>query len=402
MHVILANKYFYPKGGSETVLFSERNELRHRGLRVSDFSMQDGRNAYSETAEFFVRHKDYRSQRRSRAATAGTALSLIHSPEAVRQFRRAIAKTRPDIAHFHNVYHQLTPSIFKVAKDAGLKTILTLHDYKPVCPAILRLRHGRPCSDCLGGDTGQLVRERCADGSLARSLLLWLEDRVHRLLGSYESLDRILAPSVFMADSVTRSRFPVEKVRVLANGIDAAAITPSGIDDGYVLYAGRLTPEKGVETLLKAHRRFFPTAKLLICGTGPLQEKLQTQYPDATFCGHRGSGELAQILSRCALLAVPSEWYENCPMSILEAMAHGKPVVASRIGGIPELISDGETGELVPPADVDGLGRTVSRLLRDTERRRAYGWRARQRVLAEFSLQGHMDGLIAIYRELLA
>jgi glycosyltransferase involved in cell wall biosynthesis len=398
MRILIANKFFYRNGGSEVVMFQEREFLLHAGHDVVDFSMQDERNLESQNAAHFVRRQDYRGG--GKFAKLKSALVLLHSPEAVRRIGALIDETRPDLVHCHNIYHQLTPSIIGAAKSRGVPVALTLHDYKPVCPVYTRFHHGHCCSDCLDGDFAHVVKNHCADGSLSKSVLLYTEALVQRWLGSYEKVDRFIAPSRFMRDSVLH-RFKPEEVALLYNGVDLAAIPFVDRDDGYVLYLGRLSHEKGIETLLRAHADAAGAWPLVVAGTGPMGDDFKANYSTAKFVGHQSGAALQETISGASVVVVPSEWYENCPMSVLEAMAYGKPVVGSRMGGIPELVEDGVTGMLFEAGNVDQLRRNLDELMAVPERRRAMGRQARARVEAEFSLEKHNAGLMTIYQSLL-
>jgi glycosyltransferase involved in cell wall biosynthesis len=392
----LANKFFFRKGGCEAVLFQERDFLIGAGFDVIDFSMHDTRNLPSPYSKYFVGEQAYDTPL-ALGAQAHSALKLIHSPEAVRKFGRLIDRTRPDIVHCHNVYHQLTPSIIGAAKRRGVPVVLTLHDYKPICPTYTRLQHGKVCSDCIDGQFRNVVKHRCADGSLAKSLLLFAEARVQSLLRSYEQVDLFVAPSQFMRESVTRHRLPKDRVQVIYNGIDCRSVQPSLEDQGYALFLGRLSPEKGIETLLAAHARLAEKMPLVIAGTGPLEQKLRSTYPHASYLGHVSGTTLQSTIRGASLIVVPSEWYENCPMSVLEAMAEAKPVVASNIGGIPELVINENTGLLFEPGDPDGLSACLARLTANPHLRRRYGMAGRMRAEAQFSMDRHNASLLEKY-----
>jgi glycosyltransferase involved in cell wall biosynthesis len=394
--VLLANKFFFRNGGSEAVMFQERDFLLKAGCAVIDFSMQDGRNAPSAYSEYFVANQSYETATGA-GAKARAALKLIHSPEAVRKIGQLIERTEPDLVHCHNIYHQLTPSIIRAAKRRGVPVVLTLHDYKPICPVYTRLRHGRVCSDCIGGRFSNVVKHRCANGSLGKSALLLAEAWMQRLLGSYDEVDRMVAPSHFMRQSVTQHRFPANRVDVIYNGIDCGAMAPTSDDRGYILYLGRLSPEKGIETLLAAHNGIADRVPLMVAGTGPIETALRTRFPRAQYLGHLSGPALDDAIRHAALLAVPSEWYENCPMSILEAMAFGKPVVASDIGGIPELVLHAKTGLLFRPGDTTALKDCLVCLMDDPILRRRYGNAARARAENQFSLEKHNSALLQLY-----
>ena len=398
MRVLVANKFFFRNGGSEVVMFQERDFLLRSGHEVVDFSMQDERNADSPYSSNFVQARDYRGD--SKFAQIGAAVALVRSREAVARIGRLIDETNPDLMHCHNIYHQLTPAIIGAAKLRGVPVVMTLHDYKPVCPVYNRLRHGQPCSACLDGDFSHVLIDRCADGSLGRSALLYAEAVIQRWLGNYEKVDRFLAPSRFLQDSVLH-RFRPQQVVVLPNGVDVGAISPTWRDDGYVLYLGRLSEEKGVETLLRSHAAARGAWPLLVAGTGPLAESFKQQYRNANFAGHLVGVALRDAISNAAVVVVPSECYENCPMSILEGMAYGKPVVGSRIGGIPELVVDSETGYLFDAGNTNELTCILDKLMSSPGMRNQMGMAARQRVEAYYSLDLHNAELMNIYKTVL-
>jgi glycosyltransferase involved in cell wall biosynthesis len=395
MKVLLANKFLFNRGGAETVLFQERSFLMDSGTEVIDFAMQHERNVQSPYSSHFVSRQDYRSG--SHLAKIRSALALIHSREAVSKLASLIDETRPDLMHCHNIYHQLTPSIVGVAKSRGVPVVLTLHDTKPVCPVHTRALSGQLCSLCLAGDFHNVLRHRCSDGSLAQSAALYLEAVTQRWLGSYEKVDRFLAPSRFMRDSVLR-RFSADRVELLYNGVDVSKISPSGRDKGYVLYCGRLAPGKGAETLLRAHEAAGCRWPLVIAGSGPLMDELKSRFNrNVRFAGQLSGETLDTAIAEASVVVVPSEWCENCPMSVLEAMASGKAVIASRIGGIPELVNDRVTGLLFEPGNADELRVHLESVMSDAERRAQMGSAGRLRAENNFSLEKHNAELMAVY-----
>ncbi|MGX9428746.1 MULTISPECIES: glycosyltransferase family 4 protein [Bradyrhizobium] len=400
MKVLVANKFLFNNGGSEAVLFQERAFLTSTGTEVIDFAMQHDRNIQSPYTSHFVSRQDYRSG--GSLAKIGSALRLIHSREAVSKLASLIEETRPDLMHCHNIYHQMTPSIVGVAKSRGVPVVLTLHDSKPVCPVHTRMRGGKLCSLCLAGDFHHVLTYRCAEGSIAQSAALYMEAVIQRWLGSYEKVDRFLAPSRFMRASVLR-RFSADRVLLLYNGVDVANISTSARDKGYVLYCGRLSPGKGVETLLRAHDAAECSWPVIIAGTGPLLDALKSQFTrNVRFAGQLSGETLSTTIAAASVVVVPSEWCENCPMSVLEAMAYSKAVVAARIGGIPELVNEGVTGLLFEPGNVQELRMHLECLMGDAARRARMGAAGRIRVERDFSLEKHNAELMDVYRSLVS
>ena len=361
--------------------------------------MNDPRNLPSHHSSFFVSTIDY-DDTQGIWNKIKQAAKLIHSSEAVIKLERLLENETPDIAHLHNIYHQLTPSIIPVFKRHDVKVILTLHDGKLICPSYLMLAKGDLCTVCRGRSFGKSVVTNCMD-SRGQELLLMFEAYWHKWAGSYEQVDLFLSPSRFLAELVSQ-RIPQEKIRVLHNGIDLDAYSPGSSDHAYALYFGRLSREKGIETLLKTHSMLGNEMPLKVVGAGPLEKGLRERYPNAEFLGYQAGDVLKETIANSAFVVVPSEWYENCSMVVLEAMAMGKSVIGSRIGGIPEQIDEGKTGFLFEMGNVGELAAKMKALFQYPDMRRTMGMAARKKAEQEYSLDAHCTTLLKIYKELLS
>ncbi|MFM5419654.1 glycosyltransferase family 4 protein [Aeromonas veronii] len=400
MKVLFANKFFFMKGGAETVLFQEREMVRQAGHQVIDFAMQHPDNLPSPQSGYFPASVDYH-QRHGLFDRLKIAARFIHNQEACDRLAELIRAERPDIVHFHNIYHQLTPAIIRVAKSLGCKTVLTAHDYKVACPNYSMLVDGEPFElTRIEGSWLKLFRHQWQEGSWGKSLLLSAEAAWQQWRRNYEQVDALVAPSAFMA-GMLRTRLPASRIEVILNGIDVESSRESGEDRGYFLFLGRLMAEKGVETLARAHQRMTRPAGLKIVGGGPLLAHLGQHYPNAELLGFKQGEALLDLLRHAKGVVVPSEWYENCSMSVLEAMAYGKPVIGARIGGIPEQIRDGLDGLLFEAGNADELARCMDRLVAEPEQTAAMGRSARQRLIDNYSLASHQQALLALYQSLL-
>jgi len=279
-----------------------------------------------------------------------------------------------------------------------VKVVMTLHDYKLICPAYSMLDHDRICSDCAGKNFWKAIINNC-QGSLAHSALLSLESYWHRWRKSYDGVDVFIAPSQFMA-SMASLRIPERKLRVVKNGVETDSVMPSYDDDGYALYLGRLSREKGLQTLLESHAMIKEKIPLKIVGTGPLMPK-DKQDGQPEFLGYRTGKDLQDIIARSSFVVVPSECNENCSMAVLEAMAHGKPVIGTRIAGIPEQIEDGQTGLLFNMGNAAELADKMIALALDKDMRKAMGQAARAKVERDYSFSEHGKKLLDCYQDLL-
>lgn len=227
-----------------------------------------------------------------------------------------------------------------------------------------------------------------------------MEAMFHKWKRSYDGVDLFLAPSEFMADTISKRIHP-DKIRVLHNGIDTSEYQPNYTDHGYGLYFGRLSKEKGIDTLLKAYQKTTREFPLKIVGTGPMEAELRMNYPDVEFLGYKSGNELNDLIANAAFVVVPSEWYENCSMVVLESMAYGKPIIGSRIGGIPEQIEDGKTGFLFEMGNIDALAVKMKVLASDKDLRFKIGKAARFKLENDYSLEKHSESLLNIYDQLL-
>jgi len=399
MKILLANKFFYLNGGSERVFFQERNFLINQGHSVIDFSMNDARNFSSPFSSYFVPNIDYKNAK-GIWRKIKQAVSFIHSPVAVRNIERLLRQENPEIAHLHNIYHQLTPSVIPVLKKHGVKVVLTLHVCKLVCPSYLALKDKKICSVCEGKYFWKSITTNCQK-SISQEFLLMIEAYWHKWKRSYEFVDQFIVPSQFIANLISR-RISSSKIHVLQNGIDIKKFKPSYQDEGYGLYFGRISKEKGIETLLKAHRNIADIMPLRVVGTGPIKEKLIRNYPHAEFLGHKSGEELNDLIAKSAFVVVPSECYENCSMVVLEAMALGKPIIGSNVGGIPVQIEDGTTGLLFDMGNVKELVEKMKIMIENPGMRITFGKTARKKLENEYSLDTHCVELLKVYNELIA
>ncbi|MFV0575463.1 MAG: glycosyltransferase family 4 protein [Vibrio sp.] len=399
MKILFVNKFFFPHGGAETVFFQERSMAEESGYQVIDFSMKHEKNLPSKQSDFFVENVDYHGKH-SVLDDIKIAINFIHNQTACEQFEALLKKEQPDIVHFHNIYHQITPSVIGIAKKYGCKTVLTAHDYRAVCPNYSMLAGGETINlDAISGRYLNLFGYQWQNGSWPRSFLLALETFYHRLKKSYENLDAFIAPSEFMK-SMLQKQIKSVPVHVIVNGIDTSQ-TEIGTDNGYFLFCGRLMKEKGIETLVKAHQKLKGLAPLKVLGTGELFDELKQEYPDVDFLGFQTGEALIEMIKNAKAVIVPSEWNENCSMSVLEAMSYGKPVVGAKIGGIPEQISDGESGLLFEPGNVDDLAEKLKVLADNQELVQQMGIKAREKLVAKYSLEKHRAELITLYESLL-
>lgn len=369
MKILLVNKYLYPRGGAETYVLELGKILQTRGHEVEYFGMTDERNLAGNRAGVLVSPMDFgRGIRHNPMAP----FRLLYSGHARRKLRRVLADFQPDVIHFNNIYYHLTPSVileaaaYRRKPGRAVKIIYTAHDYQAVCPNYKLLDgRGRLCEKCGGGNYLHCIYNRCIHNSRARSILAAAEGFLWRLIPAYRQVDRVICCSEFLRSKLESRREFQDKCVTIHNF--APDSTGKEIPVGnYVLCFGRIAPEKGIDTLLEAAEK-LPDVPVLLAGSGELPEHIP-----ANVCpvGRKSGGELENLIRGAKLTVCPSRWYENCPFSVIESIRFGTPVVASRIGGIPELVRDGETGLLFTPGDSEDLERKIRKLLGDGTRYR--------------------------------
>lgn len=394
------NNYHYFRGGAEAVFLRHNELFRDQGWNVVPFCMQHPQNLDSKWSRYFVDEielgNDYSPVQKARMA-----LKTIYSFEARRKVSRLIDEVKPDVCHAHNIYHHISPAILSTIKDHGIPIVMTLHDLKIVCPAYKMLNSNGVCEECKGGRLRRVVANRCIKDSLVLSSLVYLESTLHRLLDSYEkNVDVFVVPSLFLAQKLTEWGVDSKKLVHVPNFVDVDQFSESTDFTGPVTYFGRLADEKGIDTLIRAAARTGVAVRII--GTGPEEERLASLAAELAapveFCGYRSGPALPALLGDAKAIAVPSEWYENAPMSILESFAMGKPVVGARIGGIPEMVIDGRTGLLFESGSVDSLAEALLRV-RDSEASDLSGLGRNARDLASehYSAQRYVDTISQVY-----
>ena len=401
--LVAINNYFYERGGSEAIFFAHNRMLEDLGWNVIPFSMQHANNFSTPWSEYFIddleMHGEY-----SLVQKLTRLPKVIYSFEARRRLDQLLARVRPDIAHAHNIYHHISPSILGLLHKRGIPTVLTLHDLKIACPAYNMLAHDGICERCRGGKLYNVVANRCIGGSAAMSLVVMLEAVLHKLLGSYRRyVSCFVVPSRFYIEKFRAWGMPAALFRHVPNFVDVARYEPQYAAGNAFLYFGRVIRQKGVSTLIRAAAA--ARRPLIVAGTGPDLEAMRRLAielaADVTFAGHLSGEALHTTIRNARAVILPSEWYENAPVSVLEAYALGKPVVGARIGGIPELIRENETGICFDSGNVPSLVAALESIAsRPDTQLEEMGRAARRWVEQDFTVAKYRQRILAAYGDL--
>lgn len=393
MKVLHCSHNHHIVGGSDRVFFETTDLLERNGHQVVPFCVSDPAQKPTPWAQYFPKAAD------SASPKFRDTLRYFYNRDAASQLRRLLGDVGDiDIAHLHIYHGKLTPAILPILKRRGIPVVHSLHEYKLACPVYTMLRDGANCEKCVSGSPLNAIRYRCKGDSLIHSGVMAAEFASSRLLGDLRHIDRFICVSNFQRQIMARSGIPAGKLVTLHNFVDTNQFDMRRGHDDYLLYIGRIEKLKGVETLVKAARH--TGHRLLIAGDGNWVDGLRDQIrdlPNISYLGFQGGAELAQLSRNATAIVVPSQWYENCPMSVLEAKAYGRPVIGARIGGIPELVRDGTDGFLFAPGEVDELITALTRLQNSDHS--ALSNAARSDAETRFSADHYLTSLMKIYSD---
>jgi glycosyltransferase involved in cell wall biosynthesis len=387
----------------------EMELLQNNGHEAAIFTRNFGKNLDSKYSLFFP--PDLPLNLCFRSITRATFISkeLIYSHTTKRYLERSIDVFRPDIAHAHNIYGRLTTSVLDTLRKHSIPVLLTLHDYKLICPSYKLMRNGRVCEDCRGRRFYMAALNRCHKDSYLASMVYALETAFNEFLRKYKkNVDYFISPSKFLREKLIEFGMDGEKIIHIPNFINLNEHEPNYNYDHYLVYFGRISAEKGIDTLIDAFLILRPKdIKLFIVGDGPLKDEMERKVEKLNsrgikFTGYLAGDSLRQIIQNGLVVILPSQWYENAPMSVLEAFACGKPVIGTNIGGITEMIDDGIDGYLFEAGNSRDLAEKMDLLLSRTQKDLAQmGMLARKKVEEKYSADAHYQRLISLYNKVL-
>lgn len=408
MRVLNINKFYYMRGGVERYYFSLTKLLEDRGHDVIPFSMKDGRNYPSSFEKYFVSNLELGNPG---LKMLQHATRPIWSREAQKKLTELLDEYKPDIAHVHMLYHHLSPSILPLLKKRGIPVVMTLHDYKLICPNYLLYTENEVCKRCKGHKYYNAVLHKCLKDSYAVSAYTAVEMTLHKLMQVYEkNVDMMIAPSAFVRDTFVEFGQDSDKIVTIPHFVDpvflekAKSIPAQSDKEPYMLYFGRLAKEKGIEKLVEMVYIYKPKLRLKVAGTGPLETSLKDFVKHrglesrVEFLGHLSAEQLIGQIKGAACVVMPSRFLEPFGFAALETMALGTPLVASASGALPEIVPP-NLGRLFPRDDRDAMAKAIEEV---SSWDRQTVVRAGEALIKERYLpQTHYDALMTVYRKLL-
>ena len=386
MKILVAHNQYQYAGGEDIVVAEEVRMLQQRGHSVHQYTVNnDGiSGVWRQTV---------------------VAVRSFYSRPALREISNLLASFQPDILHVHNFFPSISPAIFFAAGKYRVPVVQTLHNYRLICANAMLFRDERPCEDCTAGNSFLPgVIHACYRGSRVGSAIVGASTSVHAALGTWSNrIDRYIALTQFAARQLGNGRIPAEKIRIKPNFAPDRGYGQG--QGGFALYVGRLSSEKGLETILAADRLGHLPIPVHIAGDGPLLTEIERACarPGSRliYLGRLPRSEVVEQMKRAAALLVPSLWYEGFPMVIVEALSCGLPIIASRIGGLPEMVQDGHSGLLFEPGDPSALLQALRNFVSDTSGIEAKRQASRDQFDRHYTEQKNYETLVEIYRELL-
>lgn len=400
MRILFVNKFHYLKGGSEKYYFELAELMKENGHEVAFFSMKNDKNISTGCKEYFVEEIDLNTGSKLKA------LDVIYSKENAKKMKEALEDFKPDIVHINNFQRQLSASIVKEIKKKNIPIVFTAHDMQAICPASAMLYKGQICEDCIQKNYGACIKKSCIKDSKLKSILGVLESKYYRLNKIYEKIDYIIAPSNFIKRQLIKGKIKYKTIEAVHNFVIDSGKKEELCDDGYAFFFGRLSIEKGILNVIEALKK-LEIGKLIIAGDGPEREKIQNFIKDnkledrIQLVGYLNQADVKKYIKNSKFIVVPSIWYENCPYSILETMEMGKPIIGSRIGGIPELIEDGKNGFLYNYQDVDELSLKMKLLFENEELVKEQSKMSRQLYEEKYNEKIYYKKILGIYEKLI-
>ena len=375
MKILIINKFLYPNGGSETYIFKLGAYLQSQGHEVQYFGMEHEGRIVGNRVEAYTSDMDFHGG--SKLAKLIYPIKTIYSAEARKKIRMVLDDFQPDVCHLNNFNYQLTPSIIleirKWEKQTGhkCKIVYTAHDYQLVCPNHMCNNPNtlENCEKCLGGHFINCTKGRCIHGSLAKSAVGTMEATFWKWMGVYKQIDSVICCSHFMKTKLDTNPVFAGKTVAMHNFMDR--VEPKQVEKkDYVLYFGRYSQEKGIATLIQVAKE-LPDIPFVFAGSGPLEHLLEG-VPNIRNVGFQRGEALEMLIREAKFTVYPSEWYENCPFSVMESQMYGTPVLGADIGGIPELIQEGQSGELFESGNGKALKRRIEELWDNLQKQQTY------------------------------
>lgn len=397
MRILLVNKFHYLRGGSEKYYFELAKLLKDHGHTVAFFSMKNENNIKTGDREYFVDEIDMNT------GSKFEALNVIYSKKNKALMEKALEEFKPDIVHINNFQRQLSASIIDAVKEKNIPLIMTAHDLNSICPASIMLYNGEVCEDCITKGYTSCIKKKCIKNSMLKSVLGYIEKKYYDLHKIFCKVDCIISPSEFNKNQLLKGKLKCNDITVIHNFVNETEKPDYTLGD-CAFYFGRLSREKGILNLIEAINN-IPGARLIIAGDGPERENIQAYIKEhklenrITLLGYLNQNDIRENIRKCRFVTVPSICFENCPYSVLETMEIGKPIIGSKIGGIPELVKNDVNGYTYVYNCVDDLTDKLKILFENDEKVNEFSNNSKKLYKENYSAEAYYNKLMTVYNK---
>lgn len=386
MRILLVHSAYQQFGGEDSVVKAETELLQQHGDDVRIYS----------------RHNDEIKQ-------FGGVQKALFFPQTIYSWKTAndleavVKEFQPEVAFIHNVYPLISPAAYHKLHALGVPAVQVLHNFRPFCPNGFYYTQGRICEACKDGDYLNAVRNRCYKDSRVFSGLYAAMLGLNRMAGMVQKISGFICLTEFFRIKMREAGVPESKLFVRPNFVDAPPLNGQTPANDYVLYMGRLSPEKGCRTLIRAFEQ-LPNVKLKILGSGPMEQELRDEVAqkglrNIEFLGFKTGADKLTVLRNALCLVLPSEWYENFPVTVLEAFMAAKPVIASRMGGLPYIVEEGKSGLLFESGKPEELAKKIRRLVDHPQEAAQMGACGRALSETKYGPQQAYNNLMSIFSQ---
>lgn len=412
MRILIVNYRYFLSGGPEKYMFNIMKELERHGHEVIPFSVDSAKNKKTVYSKYFVssignRNAVYYDEvKKSPKAIWQLLERSIYSPEVKKAIKKEIRDVKPDIVYIIHFVNKLSPSVIVGAKEMHVPVVLRISDYFMLCPRFDFLYNKKPCEECLTHGYKSCIRKKCVKNSKIASTIRVLSMKIHSMMHIYNNVDAFVTPSQFLRKKLINNGYNANKIFCIPTFTNESLFDNERTVGSYGLYFGRISEEKGVETVVKAYEK-MPNRRVIIMGDDTTDEgrKLkayvaQKELKNINFVGFKTGKEQADIIINSRFVMIPSIWYDNLPNTALESFNYSKPVIASNIGSLPELVVNGYNGFLFEPEDSEDLCNKIE-LLDDDNLVKKMGNNSKQLLGSKFSVNEHYDSLINLFEQVI-
>ncbi len=394
MKILIINKFLYPRGGAETYLLQIGQYFKKIGNEVEYFGMYDEKNIVGNSWDCYTTNVDFHTFSLKKFMYP---FKIIYSIEARKRIRKVLDNFSPDIVHLNNINFQITPSIIDEIYKKKIPIIQTVHDSQMVCPNHLmyHYRHKDVCNLCIKHTKWHCFFGKCIHGSYIKSLIGVIEALLYKYRKTYSKVKYFICPSFFMENCLRQAN--INKIIVMHNFIKDIKHDEGYLKEEYVLFFGRLSEEKGIRVFLNCVRK-LPKIRFVVAGDGPLKE-LCYNIENLEYVGFKRENELNKLVEEALFSVYPSLCYENCPLSILESITLGTPVIVSNRGGIPELIENNLTGIVLEEVTETCLMENIKMLYYNREKLTFMTEQCRKKGMDFLTIKEYCEKLLCIYKK---